>query len=202
MAFLDTGMACTYTRRQLLIDNRVRVSRYRDLLSRHRRSAKPKDRETAQLAKTIQGRLNAEGLRIGIVASRWNDFVVSRLISGAADAVERLGGSSEAITIIRVPGSFEIPVAARRAAASGKYDALICLGAVIRGETSHNEYIAAEVFKGIAHVSLETSLPIALGVVTADNLEQAIDRAGAKSGNKGFEAAMTAIELVNLYREL
>ena len=154
------------------------------------------------MAKTIQGRLNAEGLRIGIVASRWNDFVVSRLISGAADAVERLGGSSDAITIIRVPGSFEIPVAARRAAASGNYDALICLGAVIRGETSHNEYIASEVFKGIAHVSLETSLPIALGVVTADNLEQAIDRAGAKSGNKGFEAAMTAIELVNLYREL
>ena len=113
-----------------------------------------------------------------------------------------MGGSSDAITIIRVPGSFELPVAARRAAASGNYDALICLGAVIRGETSHNEYIAAEVFKGIAHVSLETSLPIALGVVTADNLEQAIDRAGAKSGNKGFEAAMTAIELANLYREL
>ena len=154
------------------------------------------------MAKTIQGRLSAEGLRVAIVASRWNDFVVSRLISGAVDAVERLGGSSEAITIIRVPGSFELPVAVRRAASSGNYDALICLGAVIRGETSHNEYIASEVFKGIAHVSLETSLPIALGVVTADNLEQAIDRAGAKSGNKGFEAAMTAIELANLYREL
>ena len=154
------------------------------------------------MAKTIQGRLSAEGLRVAIVASRWNDFVVSRLISGAVDAVERLGGSNEAITIIRVPGSFELPGAARRAAASGNYDALICLGAVIRGETSHNEYIASEVFKGIAQVSLETSLPIALGVVTADNLEQAIDRAGAKSGNKGFEAAMTAIELANLYREL
>jgi 6,7-dimethyl-8-ribityllumazine synthase len=154
------------------------------------------------LAKTIQGRLSAEGLRIAIVASRWNDFVVSRLIGGAVDAFERLGGSSDSITIIKVPGSFELPLAARRAAATGNYDALICLGAIIRGETSHNEYIAAEVIKGIAQVSLETNLPISLGVVTANNLEQAIDRAGAKSGNKGFEAAMAAVELANLYREL
>ena len=153
------------------------------------------------MAKTIQGRLNAEGLRVAIVASRWNDFIVSRLIGGATDALERLGASSDAITIIRVPGSFELPMAAKRAAMSDEYDAVVCLGVVIRGETSHNEYIAAEVFKGIAQVSLETNLPIALGVVTADNLEQAIDRAGAKSGNKGFEAAMTAVELVNLYRE-
>ena len=153
------------------------------------------------MAKTIQGRLSAEGLRIAIVASRWNDFVVSRLISGALDAFERLGASDDAITIIKVPGSFELPMAARRAAASGKFDAIVCLGVIIRGETSHNEYIASEVFKGIAHVSLETDLPVALGVITADNLEQAIDRAGAKSGNKGFEAAMSAIELVNLYRE-
>jgi 6,7-dimethyl-8-ribityllumazine synthase len=153
------------------------------------------------LAKTIQGRLNAEGLRVAIVASRWNDFIVSRLIGGAVDALERLGASSDAITIIRVPGSFELPMAAKRAAMSDEYDAVVCLGVVIRGETSHNEYIAAEVIKGIANVSLETNLPIALGVVTADNLEQAIDRAGAKSGNKGFDAAMTAVELVNLYRE-
>lgn len=153
------------------------------------------------MAKTIQGRLGAEGLRVAIVASRWNDFIVSRLIGGATDALERLGASSDAITIIRVPGSFELPMAAKRAALSDEYDAVVCLGVVIRGETSHNEYIAAEVFKGIAQVSLETNLPIALGVVTADNLEQAIDRAGAKSGNKGFEAAMTAVELVNLYRE-
>ena len=151
---------------------------------------------------TIQGKLNAEGIRIAIIASRWNDFVVSRLIGGATDAIERLGGSTDSITIIRVPGSFELPMAAKRAAESKKYDAIICLGVVIRGETSHNQYIAAEVFKGIALVSLQTDLPIALGVVTADNLEQAIDRAGAKSGNKGFEAAMTAIELVNLYRLL
>ena len=153
------------------------------------------------MAKTIQGRLSAEGLRVAIVASRWNDFIVSRLIGGAVDALERLGASSEAITIIRVPGSFELPMAAKRAAMSDEYDAVICLGVVIRGETSHNEYIAAEVIKGVANVSLETNLPISLGVVTADNLEQAIDRAGAKSGNKGFDAAMTAVELVNLYRE-
>ena len=153
------------------------------------------------MAKTIQGRLGAEGMRVAIVASRWNDFIVGRLIGGATDALERLGASTEAITIIRVPGSFELPMAAKRAALSDEYDAIICLGVVIRGETSHNEYIAAEVFKGIAQVSLETNLPITLGVVTADNLEQAIDRAGAKSGNKGFDAAMTAVELVNLYRE-
>lgn len=153
------------------------------------------------MARTIQGRLSAEGIRVAIVASRWNDFIVSRLIGGATDALERLGASSDAITIIRVPGSFELPMAAKRAAMSEEYDAIICLGVVIRGETSHNEYIAAEVFKGIAQVSLETNLPITLGVVTANNLEQAIDRAGAKSGNKGFDAAMTAVELVNLYRE-
>jgi 6,7-dimethyl-8-ribityllumazine synthase len=154
-----------------------------------------------RLAKTIQGRLSAEGLRVAIVASRWNDFIVSRLIGGATDALERLGASTDAITIIRVPGSFELPIAAKRAALSDEYDAVICLGVVIRGETSHNEYIAAEVIKGIAQVSLETNLPMTLGVVTADNLEQAIDRAGAKSGNKGFDAAMTAVELVNLFRE-
>ena len=156
----------------------------------------------AELPNTIQGKLNAEGIRVAIIASRWNDFIVSRLIGGATDAIERLGGSTDSITIIRVPGSFELPMAAKIAAASKKYDAIICLGVVIRGETSHNQYIAAEVFKGIGQVSLQSDLPIALGVVTADNLEQAIDRAGAKSGNKGFEAAMTAVELVNLYGQL
>jgi len=153
------------------------------------------------LVKTIEGRLSAEGLRVAIVASRWNDFVVSRLIGGAVDALQRLGAQTDSITIVRVPGSFELPVAARRLAISGDYDALICLGAIIRGETSHNEHIASQVFKGIAQVQLETNLPVALGVVTADNLEQAIDRAGAKSGNKGFEAAMTAVELASLFRE-
>ena len=154
-----------------------------------------------RLARTIQGRLDADGLRFAIVASRWNDFIVNRLITGAMDALERLGAGHDSITILRVPGSFEMPLAAKRIAASGDYDAIICLGVIIRGETPHYEYVASEVFKGIAQVSLETNLPIALGVVTADNLEQAIDRAGAKSGNKGFEAAMTAVELANLYRE-
>ena len=164
------------------------------------RSRDQQKRRTS-LAKTIQGRLSAQGMRVAIVASRWNDFIVSRLIAGATDALERLGASSDAITVIRVPGSFELPMAAKRAALSDEYDAVICLGVVIRGETSHNEHIAAEVIKGVAQVTLETNLPITLGVVTADNLEQAIDRAGAKSGNKGFDAAMTAVELVNLYRE-
>ncbi|MEW6125793.1 MAG: 6,7-dimethyl-8-ribityllumazine synthase [Acidobacteriota bacterium] len=153
------------------------------------------------MAKTLQGKLSAEGLRVAIVASRWNDFVVSRLIGGAIDALERLGASEDAITIIRVPGSFELPLALKRAALSGNYDALIGVGAIIRGETSHNEHIASEVFKGIAQISLDTQKPIALGVVTADNLEQAIDRAGAKSGNKGFEAAMSAVEMANLFLE-
>lgn len=153
------------------------------------------------MAKTLQGKLSAEGLRVAIVASRWNDFVVSRLISGAIDALERLGASEDAITIIRVPGSFELPLAIKRAALSGNYDALIGIGVIIRGETSHNEHIASEVFKGLAQISLDTQKPVALGVVTADNLEQAIDRAGAKSGNKGFEAAMSAIEMANLFLE-
>jgi 6,7-dimethyl-8-ribityllumazine synthase len=158
--------------------------------------------EIVDLPKTVQGKLNAEGLRVAIVASRWNDFVVTRLVSGAVDGLERLGASGDAITIVKVPGSLELPAVAKRVALSGEYDALICLGAIIRGETSHNEYIAAEVFKGIAQLSLEARIPVALGVVTADNLEQAIDRAGAKSGNKGFEAAMTAVELASLYSEL
>jgi 6,7-dimethyl-8-ribityllumazine synthase len=154
------------------------------------------------LVRTVQGRLSAEGLRFAIVASRWNDFVVSRLVSGAIDALERLGAGSDSITVVKVPGSLELPAATRRVALSGEFDALICLGAIIRGETSHNEYIASEVFKGISKISFETNVAISLGVITADNLEQAIDRAGAKSGNKGFEAAMTAVELASLYREL
>lgn len=154
------------------------------------------------MAKTIEGKLNAEGLRVAIVASRWNDFVVSRLIGGAEDALQRLGASSDQITIIRVPGSFELPLATKQAATSDQFDAVICLGAIIRGETSHNEYIAAEVFKGVAQISMETDKPVALGVITADSLEQAIDRAGAKAGNKGFEAAMSAVEMANLFKEL
>jgi 6,7-dimethyl-8-ribityllumazine synthase len=150
----------------------------------------------------LQGALNATGFKFALIASRWNDLVVSRLVSGALDALERLGASSDNLTVCRVPGSFEIPLTAKKLAQSGKWDAVICLGAVIRGETPHFDYVAAEVTKGIAHVSLETGVPIAYGIITADSVEQAIDRAGMKAGNKGFEAAMTAVELVNLYKEI
>lgn len=154
------------------------------------------------MTKTLQGKLDASGLRFAIVASRWNDFVVSRLIGGAIDGLERLGAVSDAITVVKVPGSFELPAILKRVAASGKYDAIICVGAIIRGETSHNEYIAAEVFKGIAQISMESDVPVSLGVITTDTLEQAIDRAGAKSGNKGFDAALAAVEMARLCGEL
>jgi 6,7-dimethyl-8-ribityllumazine synthase len=150
---------------------------------------------------THQGRLNAEGFRFAVVSSRWNDFLTARLVEGALDALERLGASQESVEVYKVPGSFEIPLLARKVAASGKYDAVICCGTIIRGQTPHFEYIAAEVTKGIAQAAMETGVPILYGVVTADTLEQAIDRAGVKAGNKGFEAAMSAVELVNLYRE-
>ena len=148
-----------------------------------------------------QGRLKAEGFRFAVVASRWNDFLTSRLVEGALDALERLGADEKSVTLYRVPGSFEIPLLARKLAASGKHDAVICLGTVIRGQTPHFEYIAGEVTKGIAQAGMETGVPVLFGIVTADTLEQAIDRAGVKAGNKGFEAAMSAVELVNLYKE-
>ena len=148
-----------------------------------------------------QGRLNAEGFRFAVIASRWNDFLTSRLVEGALDALERLGAAEDAVEVYKVPGSFEIPLIARKVAGSGKYDAVICCGTIIRGQTPHFEYIAAEVTKGIAQAGLETGVPVLYGIVTADTLEQAIDRAGVKAGNKGFEAAMSAVELVNLYGE-
>ena len=151
--------------------------------------------------KIHQGRLNAEGFRFAVVASRWNDFLTSRLVEGALDALERLGADEKAVELFRVPGSFEIPLLARKLAASGKWDAVVCLGTIIRGQTPHFEYIAGEVTKGIAQAGMETDVPVVYGIVTADTLEQAIDRAGVKAGNKGFEAAMSAVELVNLYRE-
>ncbi|HZI20431.1 MAG TPA: 6,7-dimethyl-8-ribityllumazine synthase [Pyrinomonadaceae bacterium] len=152
--------------------------------------------------RTRQGRLNAEGFRFAIVSSRWNDFLTSRLVEGALDALERLGASEAAVEHFRVPGSFEIPLLAHRVAGSGRFDAVICLGTVIRGQTPHFEYVAGEVTKGIAHAGLDTGVPVLYGVVTADTLEQAIDRAGVKAGNKGFEAALAAVELVNLYKEV
>lgn len=150
--------------------------------------------------KRIEGGLVAEGLRMAIVASRWNEFIVGRLIDGAIDGIIRHGGSADHISVYRVPGSFEIPLVAKRVAASEKWDAVICLGAVIRGETPHFDHVAGEAFKGITHASLDTGVPIAVGIVTADSLDQAINRAGAKSGNKGYEAAVTAIEMANLLR--
>jgi len=158
-----------------------------------------KDSPTDQI---IEGALKADGLRFAIVASRWNDLIVSRLISGARDALLRLGAQRDNLTLVRVPGSFEIPLAARKLAESGRYDAIICLGAIIRGETPHFDYLAGEVTSGMAAVSRETGVPVAYGIITAETVEQAINRAGVKSGNKGFEAAMAAIEMANLLKEL
>lgn len=150
--------------------------------------------------KVHQGILRAEGFRFAIIASRWNDFITGRLVEGAIDALERLGATEDSVEIFKVPGSFEIPLTAQKVAETGNFDAVICLGAVIRGATAHFDYVAGEAAKGIANVSMKTGVPVLFGVITTDTLEQAIDRAGAKAGNKGFEAAMTAIELVNLYK--
>jgi len=154
------------------------------------------------MPKFIAGKLNAEGLRFGIVVARFNSFIGERLLEGALDALIRHGADDAQITVARVPGAFEIPLVAQKMAKSGNYDALICLGAVIRGSTPHFDYVASEVSKGIAHVSLETGVPVAFGVLTTDSIEQAIERAGTKAGNKGFDAAMTVIETVNLFREM
>lgn len=150
----------------------------------------------------VQGALRAEGLSIALVVSRFNDFVTNRLLAGALDALERLGADEKNIAVYKVPGSMELPLVAKRLAATRKWDAIICLGTIIRGETPHFDLVASEVAKGIALAALETGVPIIFGVITADTLEQAINRAGAKSGNKGFEAAMAAVEMANLCREL
>jgi len=147
-----------------------------------------------------EGQLNGAGFRFAIVASRWNDFISSRLVEGALDALERLGVAEKKVEIFKVPGSFEIPLLALKVAGSGKFDAVICLGTIIRGQTPHFEYIANEVARGIAQAGMSTGVPVVFGIVTADNLDQAIDRAGVKLGNKGFEAATSAVELVNLYK--
>ena len=154
------------------------------------------------MVKLFEGRISAEGFRFGIIVSRFNDFISSKLVEGALDALKRHGARDEMISLIKVPGSFEIPVAARKMADSGQFDAIICLGAVIRGATPHFDYVAAEVSKGIAAVALESGIPVTFGVLTTDSLEQAIERAGAKSGNKGWDAAMAAMEMANLFKEL
>ncbi len=154
------------------------------------------------MPKVIEGKINAQGIKFGIVVSRFNDFICDRLLAGALDALLRNGAEEKDIEIIKVPGAFEIPQVTRKLALAKKYDALICLGAVIRGATPHFDYIAAEVSKGIAMIGLESEIPISFGVLTTDNLEQAIERAGTKAGNKGWDAALAAIEMVNLYREI
>lgn len=154
------------------------------------------------MPKFIEGNLDAKGLKFGIVVGRFNSFIAERLLEGALDALIRHGADDNTISVARVPGAFEIPLAAKVMAESGKYDALICLGAVIRGSTPHFDYVASEVSKGVAQVSLNSGLPIAFGVLTTDTIEQAVERAGTKAGNKGFDAAMTAIESVNLFKGL
>lgn len=152
------------------------------------------------MTRVIEGILTAKGVKFGIVVSRFNDFINKRLLDGALDALSRHGADDENISIVKVPGSFEIPLMAQKLAGSGKYDAVICLGAVIRGATPHFEYISAEVTKGIAKVTLDSGIPVSFGILTTDNIEQAIERAGTKSGNKGWDAALSAIEMVNVLK--
>ena len=151
------------------------------------------------MTRYIEGHLNAGGLKFTLVVSRFNDFITEKLLSGALDALIRSGADPDDLTVIRVPGAFEIPMMCKKAAMSGKCDAVIALGAVIRGSTPHFDYVAAEVSKGVAAVGMETEVPVAFGVVTTDTIEQAIERAGTKAGNKGWEAAVTAIEMANLF---
>ena len=152
--------------------------------------------------KIIEGKLQAKDLKFGIVISRFNDFITSRLLDGAVDGLLRHGAAEKDVEVVRVPGSFEIPLVAKKMAASGKFDAVICLGTVIRGATPHFDYVAAEVSKGVAAASFETGVPIAFGVITADTIEQAVERAGTKAGNKGWDAAVTAIEMAQVIKQI
>jgi 6,7-dimethyl-8-ribityllumazine synthase len=150
----------------------------------------------------MEGKLDAKGMRFVLVVSRTNDFVANRLLSGAEDCLERHGSASDARTVVRVPGSWELPQAVARLASTGKFDAVIAVGALIRGETPHFDVLAAEVAKGLAEIAIRSGVPVAFGVVTADSLEQAIERAGAKAGNKGWDAALAAVEMVSLFRQM
>jgi len=154
------------------------------------------------MARTLEGQLTARGFSFGLVVSRFNDFMTNRLLEGALDALRRHGAEEDRITVVKVPGAFEIPLAAKRLAGAGQVDAVICLGTVIRGATPHFDYIASEVAKGVALAGLETGVPVTFGVLTTDSLEQAVERAGSKGGNKGFDAACSAIEMANLFREM
>jgi 6,7-dimethyl-8-ribityllumazine synthase len=152
--------------------------------------------------RTIEGKLIGEGLKFALVVSRFNSFITERLLEGAMDSLRRKGVAEDDLTLVRVPGAWEIPLAAKRLAQAKSYDAVICLGAVIRGSTPHFDYVAAEVSKGVAQVSLEAGVPIAFGILTTDTIEQAVERAGSKAGNKGSAAADAALEMVNLLKEL
>ena len=154
------------------------------------------------MPKIFEGKISAEGFRFAIIVSRFNDFISSRLVEGALDALKRHGATDEQVSLVKVPGAFEIPHTAKKLVESNRYDAIICLGAVIRGSTPHFEYVAAEVSKGIANVGIESKIPVTFGVLTTDSLEQAIERAGSKAGNKGWDAAMAAMEMVNLFKEI
>ncbi|MCR3758767.1 6,7-dimethyl-8-ribityllumazine synthase [Clostridium felsineum] len=152
--------------------------------------------------KIYEGKLVSENLKFAIVAGRFNEFIVSKLVSGAMDALKRHGAKEEDIELAYAPGAFEIPLISQKLAESGKYDAVICLGAVIRGATPHFDYVSSEVSKGVAQTSLKTGCPVIFGVLTTDSIEQAVERAGTKSGNKGFDAAVTAIEMANLIKNI
>jgi len=152
--------------------------------------------------KIIEGKIDASGLTFAIVVSRFNEFITNKLLGGALDCLKRNNAKEDDITVVWVPGSFEIPTVTRKAVDSGKYDAVLCLGAVIRGSTPHFDYVSAEVSKGVAQVGLNAAIPVIFGVLTTDTIEQAIERAGTKSGNKGFDAAMSAIEMANLYKQI
>jgi len=152
--------------------------------------------------KVYEGKLVSEGIKVGIVAARFNEFIVSKLLGGAVDGLKRLNVKEDDIEVAWVPGAFEIPLIASKMAKLGKYDAIICLGAVIRGSTTHYDYVCSEVSKGIANVSLNSDIPVMFGVITTENIEQAIERAGTKAGNKGYDCALSAIEMVNLIKEI
>ncbi|MEA2102421.1 MAG: 6,7-dimethyl-8-ribityllumazine synthase [Thermodesulfobacteriota bacterium] len=154
------------------------------------------------MACIIEGALSGEGLKVGIVAARFNDFITSRLIDGAVDVLTRHGMAENDISIYKVPGAFEVPAVTKRIALSGKFDGIICLGAVIRGATPHFDYVSSEVSKGVAHVGLEANCPVVFGVLTTDTIEQAIERAGTKSGNKGFDSGMAILEMMDLYSKI
>lgn len=152
--------------------------------------------------KTLEGKLTAKNMKIAIVVARFNEFITSKLLSGCIDCLIRHEAADEDLTVAWVPGAFEIPMAAKKLAESGKYDAVICLGAVIRGATPHFDYVCAEASKGIAQISMQTGVPVAFGVLTTENIQQAVERAGTKAGNKGVDCAMTAMEMVNLFKEM